>query len=59
MSAAHLIGAPAPATGHATLNAALLWVRIRAEEAALGPLYAQAFAHTSRFVPGPGSGGAT
>ncbi|MBS2025198.1 MAG: isoprenylcysteine carboxyl methyltransferase family protein [Deltaproteobacteria bacterium] len=33
-------------------NAALLSVRIRAEEQALGGSYAQAFAHTRRFVPG-------
>lgn len=33
-------------------NAALLWVRIRAEEQALGPAWAQAFAGKSRLVPG-------
>jgi methyltransferase len=33
-------------------NGVLLWVRIRAEEAALGNTYAQAFAATPRFVPG-------
>jgi methyltransferase len=32
-------------------NAALLFVRIRAEEAALGEAYARAFAHHPRFVP--------
>lgn len=32
-------------------NAALLTVRIRAEEAALGPLYARAFAKRPRFLP--------
>lgn len=32
-------------------NAALLFVRIRAEEAALGASWAQAFAHRPRFVP--------
>lgn len=32
-------------------NAALLFVRIRAEEAALGAPWAQAFAHRPRFVP--------
>ena len=32
-------------------NAFLLRVRIQAEEAALGAAYAQAFAHTPRFVP--------
>lgn len=32
-------------------NAALLFVRIRAEEAALGDLYAAAFADRPRFVP--------
>jgi methyltransferase len=32
-------------------NAVLLWVRIRAEEAALGAAYAQAFAHKPRFIP--------
>jgi methyltransferase len=33
-------------------NAAILFVRIRAEEAALGDRYALAFAHRPRFVPG-------
>ncbi len=33
-------------------NAALLSVRIRAEEQALGGSYAEAFANTRRFVPG-------
>lgn len=33
-------------------NALLLFVRIRAEEAALGPTYARAFAGTPRFIPG-------
>ncbi len=32
-------------------NAALLFVRIRAEEAALGEAYARAFAHRPRFIP--------
>jgi methyltransferase len=32
-------------------NALLLWVRIRAEEAALGTGYAQAFAGKPRFIP--------
>ena len=32
-------------------NAAILWVRVRAEEAALGPRYAAAFAGRGRFVP--------
>ena len=32
-------------------NAALLYVRIRAEEAALGDVYAQAFSHRPRFIP--------
>lgn len=32
-------------------NAALLFVRIRAEEAALGDAYARAFAHRPRFIP--------
>lgn len=35
-------------------NAVLLAVRIRAEERALGPLYASAFARTPRFLPGAG-----
>ena len=35
-------------------NAALLTVRIRAEEAALGPAYARAFSKHARFVPGVG-----
>lgn len=33
-------------------NAALLYVRIRSEEQALGSPYADAFAHRPRFVPG-------
>lgn len=33
-------------------NAALLWVRIRAEEQALGSGYQAAFAHHRRFIPG-------
>ena len=32
-------------------NAALLYVRVRSEEAALGARYATAFAHRPRFVP--------
>ncbi|RKG62164.1 hypothetical protein D7X30_02245 [Corallococcus sp. AB011P] len=32
-------------------NAALLYVRIRAEEAALGAVYSEAFAHRPRFIP--------
>ncbi|QSQ22620.1 isoprenylcysteine carboxyl methyltransferase family protein [Pyxidicoccus parkwayensis] len=32
-------------------NAVLLFVRIRAEEAALGDAYARAFAHRPRFIP--------
>lgn len=32
-------------------NAAILWVRIRVEERALGPRYAEAFAGTPRFLP--------
>ncbi|MCP3100640.1 isoprenylcysteine carboxyl methyltransferase family protein [Myxococcus sp. K15C18031901] len=32
-------------------NAALLFVRIRAEEAALGEAYARAFSHRPRFIP--------
>ncbi len=32
-------------------NAVILFVRIRAEEAALGPRYAEAFARRHRFVP--------
>jgi methyltransferase len=38
-------------------NGWLLAVRIRAEERALGALYAQAFAGRPRLVPGGGSGG--
>jgi methyltransferase len=37
-------------------NAWLLWVRIRAEERALGPAWESAFSGRPRFVPG-GSGG--
>jgi methyltransferase len=33
-------------------NAALLYVRIRAEERALGSTYADTFAHRPRFIPG-------
>jgi methyltransferase len=33
-------------------NAVVLRVRIRAEEAALGPGYAAAFASRPRFIPG-------
>jgi len=33
-------------------NAALLWVRIRAEEQALGPAWESAFSARPRFVPG-------
>ncbi len=40
------------AIGFSLGNALLLIVRIRAEEAALGPSYAQAFAATPRFLPG-------
>ena len=36
-------------------NAALLWVRIRAEERALGQGYASAFSRTPRFLPGANS----
>ena len=32
-------------------NALLLWVRIRAEETALGSAYAQTFADKPRFIP--------
>jgi methyltransferase len=35
-------------------NAALLWVRIRAEELALGEAYAKAFEGRSRLIPGLG-----
>lgn len=38
-------------------NAALLAVRIRAEEKALGDRWHQAFAGKGRFLPGPGAGG--
>ena len=38
------------------LNAGLLWVRIRAEERALGPIYAERFAGVSRLLPGGGRG---
>ena len=34
------------------VNAGLLWVRIRAEEQALGTAYTQAFAERPRFIPG-------
>jgi methyltransferase len=36
-------------------NAAVLWVRIRAEERALGPEYADVFGGTSRFIPRRGT----
>ncbi|MBX5484150.1 MAG: hypothetical protein IRZ16_20175 [Myxococcaceae bacterium] len=44
-------GAWLAATVFTLLNAALLFVRIRAEERALGSLYADAFADRPRFVP--------
>jgi methyltransferase len=34
------------------LNAALLWVRIRAEETALGPVYAHVFSRIPKLLPG-------
>ena len=45
-------GAWASAAVFTLFNAGLLWVRIRAEEKALGALYAQTFAGVSRFTPG-------
>lgn len=33
-------------------NALLLWIRIRAEEAALGPSYRREFSRLPRFIPG-------
>lgn len=45
-------GAVLTAAVFTALNAALLVVRVRAEEAALGDAYAAAFARTPRFVPG-------
>jgi methyltransferase len=47
-----LHGAVISAAVFTAANAALLWVRIRAEEAALGPGYQERFAGVSRFVPG-------
>jgi methyltransferase len=40
------------ALGFSLANAALLAIRIRAEEAGLGAEWKQAFAHTPRFLPG-------
>lgn len=37
-----------------TANAVVLAVRIRIEEAALGPLYLETFKNTRRFLPGRG-----
>jgi methyltransferase len=45
-------GAVITALVFSAANAALLFVRIRAEEAALGQGYARAFAATPRFLPG-------
>ena len=45
-------GAWATAGVFTLLNAGLLWVRIRAEEKALGPLYSQTFSGVARFTPG-------
>ncbi len=45
-------GAWLTALGFSLANAALLAVRIRAEEAALGPAWERAFAGKARFVPG-------
>ena len=45
-------GAWATSAVFTLLNAGLLWVRIRAEEEALGPLYAQTFSGVGRFTPG-------
>lgn len=44
-------GAWATAAIFTALNAAMLYVRIRAEENALGARYEEAFARTPRFVP--------
>ncbi len=45
-------GAYLTAAAFSLANAALLLVRIKAEERALGPGYADAFAATPRFLPG-------
>jgi methyltransferase len=45
-------GAYATAVLFTVANAAILFVRIRAEERALGPLYQEAFAQLPRFFPG-------
>ena len=52
MRAAHRGGVDHCASAFSLGNAALLLVRIRAEEAALGRAYADAFAGTPRFIPG-------
>ncbi len=44
-------GAWMTALAYSIANAALLWVRIRAEERALGGAYAAAFAGRPRFIP--------
>nr|AYM52859.1 hypothetical protein [Myxococcaceae bacterium MCy9487] len=44
-------GAWVTAVVFTVVNAALLFVRIRAEEAALGALYSETFAHRPRFIP--------
>ncbi|MBM4379915.1 MAG: hypothetical protein FJ086_11570 [Deltaproteobacteria bacterium] len=45
-------GAHWTAAAFTLANAALLWVRIRAEEQALGPAWEAAFSARPRFVPG-------
>jgi methyltransferase len=47
-----MMGAWMTAIAFSLGNAALLYVRIRAEERALGPLWAEAFSGKRRFVPG-------
>ncbi len=47
-----LYGAVLSAAVFTAANAALLWVRIRAEEEALGAGYQERFAGVSRFLPG-------
>ena len=51
-----MMGAWMTAVVFTVVNAALLYVRIRAEERALGPQWAEAFHGKSRLIPG-GKGG--
>jgi methyltransferase len=51
-----MVGAWMTAIAFSLGNAAMLWVRIRAEERALGPQWQQAFAGKGRLIPGARGG---